>query len=56
MAAICMRMPLVLSFVMLAGSIPLAAQTQFASLTGKIASTDRSKDGRTIRRLRVASF
>jgi hypothetical protein len=39
-AAICLRMSLVLSFLMLAGSLPLATQTQFASLTGRIASTD----------------
>jgi Carboxypeptidase regulatory-like domain len=38
MAAPWLRMPLVLSFLLLAGSIPLA-QTQFASLTGRITST-----------------
>ena len=35
-------MPLVLAFLWLAGSIPLAAQTQFATVTGRIASTDGS--------------
>jgi hypothetical protein len=35
-------MSLVLSFLMLAGSLPLAAQTHFASLTGRIASADGS--------------
>ena len=38
MAALWLRMPLVLSFLLLAGSTPLA-QTQFASLTGRITST-----------------